>query len=185
MPATSKSAARLRAKICRAYCHNISAGAELIRNFPASQFRGSSIGGYWPLETEMDVRPLLFALSDIGFSMSLPCVEKKAAPLTFRTWQPENELGLGAFGVREPLADSPVVEPSLILVPLLAFTPEGGRLGYGGGYYDRTLAALRAKGDVFACGVAYAGQEVPHLPTDRHDEPLDGILTEHYFKAFT
>ena len=76
------------------------------------------------------------------------------------------------------------ITPQLIFVPLLAFTANGERLGYGGGYYDRTLASLRQKNEVFACGVAYAGQEVESLPTDAHDAKLDGILTEDGFKAF-
>jgi len=88
------------------------------------------------------------------------------------------------YGVAFP-AHGTALTPSLILVPLLAFTKRGERLGYGGGYYDRTLQALRSKGEVFACGVAYAGQEVESLPTDVHDERLDGILTETGFKAFT
>ena len=71
-----------------------------------------------------------------------------------------------------------------MLVPLLAFTQYGERLGYGGGFYDRTLAALKAHHDIFACGVAYAGQEAASLPTDEHDHRLDGILTQAYFKAF-
>ena len=87
------------------------------------------------------------------------------------------------YGVSYPVQDE-MLTPTLVLVPLLAFTPDGRRLGYGGGYYDRTLAKLRAEGEVFACGVAYAGQEVPDLPTDDHDEPLDGILTEKYFRLF-
>ena len=142
------------------------------------------MGGYWPLEGEMDVRPLLVALSDFDFQLSLPCVERKAAPLTFRQWTSGDDLCLGAFGVREPLPDKLSVKPSLLFLPLLAFTPDGKRLGYGGGYYDRTLEALRRKGDVFACGVAYAGQEVTELPTDEHDQRLDAILAEDGFRTF-
>jgi len=88
-----------------------------------------------------------------------------------------------------PFGNGLKIAPTLILLPLLAFTPRGDRLGYGGGYYDRTLANLRAKtraeGEIFACGVAYAGQEVDTLPTDDHDERLDGILTEDGFRRFT
>ena len=87
------------------------------------------------------------------------------------------------YGVSFPAAGQ-TLTPQFILVPLLAFTPNGDRLGYGGGYYDRTLAALRSDGAVFACGVAFAGQEVAELPTDAHDAKLDGILTETGFKAF-
>ena len=90
----------------------------------------------------------------------------------------------GHFKVQEPHAHQEEITPEFVLMPLLAFTADGKRLGYGGGYYDRTLAKLRAEGDVFACGVAYAGQEVPELPTDEHDQPLDGILTEQFFRTF-
>lgn len=184
MSTVAKSAARLSAKIRRAYCHDLSAGPELIRHFPALKFRGHSIGGYWPLENEADVRPLLFALSEASFSISLPCVDAKDTPLTFRRWGPASDLKLGAFGVKEPLLHASIIEPTFLLLPLLAFTSDGKRLGYGGGYYDRTLETLRRKSDVFACGVAYAGQETADLPTDAHDQPLDGILTEAYFKVF-
>lgn len=132
----------------------------------------------------MDIVPLLEALDDTGEKVSLPCVQGKDAPLSFRQWAKGDTLRLGAFGVREPQFDQPLMVPDLVLLPLLAFTPTGKRLGYGGGYYDRTLALLRRKGDVFACGVAYAGQEVPDLPTDEHDQLLDGILTERYFRTF-
>lgn len=184
MPSTPKPSARLSAKIRRAYCHDAAAGTELIRHFPAVQFRDCSIAGYWPLENELDLRPLLYALSNFGFSLSLPCIEKKTYPLTFRQWGATDILQRGAFGVCEPSPEKKAVTPSLVLLPLLAFTQEGKRLGYGGGYYDRTLEALRRKGDVFACGVAYAGQETADLPTDAHDQPLDGILTDAYFKVF-
>jgi len=88
------------------------------------------------------------------------------------------------YGIAYPTRGKPIA-PQLIFVPLLAFTARGERLGYGGGYYDRTLETLRQKSEVFACGVAYAGQEVESLPTDMHDAKLDGILTEDGFKAFT
>jgi len=90
----------------------------------------------------------------------------------------------GQFNVLYPKTGE-YLKPQLIFAPLLAFTSTGERLGYGGGFYDRTLETLRKSGEVFACGVAYAGQEVDHLPTDAHDVPLDGILTEDGFKAFT
>ena len=87
------------------------------------------------------------------------------------------------YGVAYP-AVGKTFSPDLIFVPLLAFSAKGERLGYGGGYYDRTLEVLRQKNEIFACGVAYAGQEVESLPTDMHDAKLDGILTENGFKAF-
>lgn len=180
----SKDKARLFAKIARAQCHDPAAGVELIKHFPALKFRGLSVAGYWPLPGEMDVRPLLGALVEAGHDVSLPCITKLGEPLKFRVWTKGDKMRLGAYSLREPYQNQPEMTPQLVLLPLLAFTSEGKRLGYGGGYYDRTLEMLRRKGDVFACGVAYAGQETRELPTDEHDQPLDGILTERYFKVF-
>ena len=180
----AKKAARLIAKRRRQEVHDPEAAVELIKHFPTVQFRGTPVGGYWPLPNEMDVRPLLKALSESGFEVSLPCVVGKAQPLIFRKWGQGDAMRIGHFNVTEPHQHQAEVRPDFVLVPLLAFTPNGKRLGYGGGFYDRTLAKLRREGDVFACGVAYAGQEVPYLPTDEHDQLLDGILTEQYFKVF-
>jgi len=116
--------------------------------------------------------------------MALPCTPRKGHPLTFRSWTPDDALKAGPYGTREPYPEKDVVLPSLVLVPLLAFTKQGLRLGYGGGVYDRTLAKLKESGEVFACGIAYAAQEAASLPVDKYDYPLDGILTDQYFKAF-
>jgi len=115
--------------------------------------------------------------------VALPVTDGPNSALSFRQWTPDCELQPDRHGVRVPVGTSDV-RPELILVPLLAFTDAGERLGYGGGYYDRTLAGLRAKSEVFACGIAYAGQKVTSLPTDDHDERLDGILTEDGFREF-
>ncbi|WP_371395776.1 5-formyltetrahydrofolate cyclo-ligase [Fretibacter rubidus] len=181
---SEKSRARIQAKARRAGVDNPRAAAVgLIGNFPAQEFRGQVIGGIWPLSSEIDTRPLMKTLSEAGFSLALPCTPRAGKPLTFRTWQTGDRLKAGAYGTREPYADAPIVEPAIVLVPLLAFTQSGARLGYGGGYYDRTLAALRACNPaVFACGVGYAAQEAASLPLGPHDARLDGILTEQYFK---
>lgn len=184
MIAQAKADARFLAKQRRETLDTSGAAVELIQHFPTLQFRGESVGAYWPLSDEIDVRPLLSALHDSGFSVSLPCIVGQAQPLVFRKWGQGDEMRVGHFSIQEPHDHQEEVTPTFVLVPLLAFTSDGKRLGYGGGFYDRTLAKLRAEGDVFACGVAYAGQEVPDLPTDAHDEPLDGILTEQYFRAF-
>ncbi|WP_416878391.1 5-formyltetrahydrofolate cyclo-ligase [Litorimonas sp.] len=184
MIAEAKSKARLLAKQRRQGLASSGAPSALIQHFPASRFRGKQIAGYWPLKGEMDIRPLLSALSDLGFAVSLPCITGPSRPLIFRKWGQGDEMRAGHFKVQEPHAHQEEITPEFVLMPLLAFTADGKRLGYGGGYYDRTLAKLRAEGDVFACGVAYAGQEVPELPTDEHDQPLDGILTEQFFRTF-
>jgi len=180
-----KSRARRAAKARRAVVHDAALGLELISQFPAAEFRGAIIGGFWPLSGEIDIRPLMRACHDAGHSLALPCTPPIGNPLIFRIWSPEDKLKVGPYDTREPFMDKDEVTPALVLMPLLAFSLDGKRLGYGGGFYDRTLAALRQAGDVFACGVAYAGQETPHIPTDAYDQPLDGILTEQYFRKFT
>ena len=142
------------------------------------------IGGYWPLPGELDIRPLLNACHAQGHELALPCTPRKGYPLTFRAWTPLDDLKAGPYGTREPFPDKNEITPNLALVPLLAFTKHGERLGYGGGFYDRTLAKLKEEAEVFACGIAYAAQEAATLPTDSFDQPLDGILTDQYFKAF-
>ena len=181
---TEKQSARANAKKRRAGLEVEGAPIELIRHFPAARFRGGLIGSYWPMGQEIDVLPLMEALDAAGYELALPATPPKGQALSFRKYQMSDVLVKGLFGTSEPEPIQESVMPDLLLVPLLAFTSDGKRLGYGGGYYDRTLAKLRAEGDVFACGVAYAGQEVPDLPTDAHDEPLNGILTEQYFRAF-
>ncbi|CAM3776059.1 hypothetical protein LIHA111178_07820 [Litorimonas haliclonae] len=133
---------------------------------------------------EIDPLPLMEAIEETGCELALPVTPPMGQALSFRKYKKNDILIKGLFGTTEPEGHQEIIVPNLLLVPLLAFTPEGERLGYGGGYYDRTLAKLRAEGDVFACGVAYAGQEVPDLPTDEHDQPLDGILTEQFFRIF-
>lgn len=136
------------------------------------------VAGYWPLRAELDVRPLLRRLADIGIGTCLPAMVEPGAPLAFRRWREGDALVCGSFGVMEPAA-AHTVRPALVLVPLLAFDRTGRRLGYGAGFYDRTLAALRASGPpVMALGVAFAAQEVDAVPVDGYDQPLDGVATE-------
>jgi 5-formyltetrahydrofolate cyclo-ligase len=110
--------------------------------------------------------------------VALPVVTARGLPLGFRRWRPGDVLVSGAFGLLVPGPSAEPVMPQLVLVPLLAFDRQGGRLGYGAGFYDRTLAVLRAAGPVIAIGVAYADQEVPAVPVEPHDQPLDWIATE-------
>ena len=134
---------------------------------------------YKALGAELDPRPLGELLTKQGWSLALPAVEAEAGPLVFRSWKPGERLAHDLTGLPAPLASAAEVRPDLILVPLLAFDRTGGRLGQGGGHYDRTLAALRAgPGAPPAVGFAYSGQETSGLPRASHDQPLDGILTE-------
>lgn len=139
---------------------------------------GMTVAGYWPIGDEADVVPLLRWVEGQGGIVCLPVVVAKNHPLGFRRWTPGEELERGPHGTRHPFATAPAVMPDVIVVPLLAFDRRGYRLGYGGGYYDRTLERLRSYRKVTAVGLAFAAQEVAAVPHDRHDELLDWIVTE-------
>lgn len=140
---------------------------------------GTVVSGFWPLPEELDLRPLLEILNDRGCQVVLPSVTGKDRPLVFRDWKPGDELVPAGFGTLEPLASQNVRPPDVLLVPLLAFDKHGYRLGYGGGFYDRSLAELRAAKTVTAVGVALSALEVETVPRDANDQPLDWIVTEH------
>jgi len=138
------------------------------------------VAGFWPLETEPDLRPLYEYLSARAATIALPIVVKKETPLEFHSWRPGDRLNAGAFGVMEP-ARLTAVHPTVLLVPTLGFTHQGARLGYGGGYYDRTLAALNDAGHAFTTiGIAWdegqLAEQANHM-AQPHDYPLDAILT--------
>ena len=141
------------------------------------------IGGYWPIGTEIDVRPLLTALHERGHPCGLPVVHR-GQPLTFHRWRPNDRLVRGVFGIDVPDPKAPEVVPDVFLAPLLAFDASGMRIGYGGGYYDRTIPALRARRPLLVVGVAYAAQEVERVPTDKFDQRLDWIVTESAARHF-
>jgi len=142
------------------------------------------VASYLPIKTEIDPRPLMGALADAGHDLVLPCIKRKANPLEFRSFNIGDKLRGGTYNTREPLRSADIITPDIILLPLLAFSRDGHRLGYGGGFYDRTLAVLRSKRQIFACGLAFAGQEVPVLTTNEHDQKLDGVLTENGLRVF-
>lgn len=139
---------------------------------------GAAVSGYWPMRSELDPRPILAALDARGHPLCLPVVVGTGQPLAFRAWQPGDELVAGGYGTQVPDAGKELIVPHLLLVPLLAFDRAGYRLGYGGGFYDRTLAALRAIGPVSAVGLAFAAQEVDTVPHGATDERLDWIVSE-------
>lgn len=141
--------------------------------------RGAVVALYQALGSEMDAAPLAAALAEAGCRLALPRVERVEAPLSFRAWTPGDPLEPDESGCAAPLDLAAPVEPDLIVVPLLAFDAAGGRLGQGGGYYDRTLADLRRRAPRPAfVGLAFSGQQVDALPREPHDELLDGVLTE-------
>jgi 5-formyltetrahydrofolate cyclo-ligase len=134
---------------------------------------GAVVAGLWPLPGEMDLRPLLHALSARGFAIVLPETPPRGRPLVFRRWTPGCAMLPERFGTLRP--DGPVSVPDVVFVPLLAFDGRGYRLGYGGGYYDRTLQGLPA---AEAIGFGYAAQMVERVPNEAHDVPLRRIATE-------
>jgi 5-formyltetrahydrofolate cyclo-ligase len=141
---------------------------------------GDIVAAYWPFRTEIDARPLMQRLGRAGARIALPVTPPTGVigPVRFHLWSPSDILSPSAFGVREPHHSAETVDPDLLLIPLLAFDRHGGRLGYGAGHYDRTLAYLRALKPVYAIGLAFAAQEIERVPTHVHDQPLDAILTE-------
>ena len=139
---------------------------------------GATVALYHPLKDELDPTPLASALAERGVLLALPVVVRKKAPLEFRRFAPGDALLKGVHGSLEPDAASPIAEPDIAVVPLLGFTRRGDRLGFGGGYYDRTLAALRAARPVVIVGYGYGAQEVDALPLSPLDQRLDWIVTE-------
>lgn len=137
------------------------------------------VSGYLAMQDEMDVLPAVLAMAANGWQGCLPVVVGKGRPLQFRAWSPGTKLEDGVFGTRHPAKGAQEVRPDLLLVPLLAFDRSGYRLGWGGGFYDRTLAGLRQSGTpVAAVGVGYAAQEVDAVPRDHYDARLDWVVTE-------
>jgi 5-formyltetrahydrofolate cyclo-ligase len=169
-----KAAARARALAARAAC-DPAVGALLcshvLRDAPPAD--GAVVAGFWPLAGEIDIRPLLLALAGRGHPVLLPFTPKRGLPLTFRRWWPGDAMPAGRFGTPVPLGEA--MTPTMILVPLLAFDRHGHRLGYGAGYYDRTLAALPGA-RTLGCG--FAAQELDSVPVGPQDVRLAAIATE-------
>lgn len=140
------------------------------------------IAGYWPVGTEMDVRPLLRRLFAADHRVVLPIVSAPGLPLKFREWTPDSDMRPGPYGIDVPPDDAPEFDPSLVITPSLAFDADGWRLGYGGGFYDRTLRRLRGLGEVIAVGVGFAAQQVESVAHNGLDEQLDWVVTEEFAK---
>jgi 5-formyltetrahydrofolate cyclo-ligase len=143
------------------------------------------VSGFWPMAEELDVRPLMIELHNQGCQLCLPVVVAKGQPLVFRAWRPGDALEQGVFRTLHPSPRREELEPDALIVPLLACDAEGWRLGYGGGFYDRTLRRLRGRKNVTALGVGFDAQlldePVPHGPDD---ERLDWLLTDRRVCAF-
>lgn len=178
-----KRRARTAANAARMQAHKMlgeRAGLMLAQHeLPVARVNGLySLSGFYPYQAEINVLPLLARLVSEGWETALPVVMAKGAPLTFRAWAPGEPTGRGIWDIHVPLETAPELQPDVLLVPMLAFDRRGYRLGYGGGFYDRTLAELRKLKPVVAIGVAYAGQEMDEVPVAPYDEPLDWVLTE-------
>ena len=142
------------------------------------------VSGFWPMAEELDIRPLMIELHNQGCQLALPMVVAKRQPLVFRAWRPGDPLEAGVFGTLHPSPKREVVEPDALIVPLLACDEEGWRLGYGGGFYDRTLDDLRKRRQVTAIGVGFDLQLVPEVPHGADDQRLDWLLTDRRACAF-
>ena len=148
------------------------------RRFPMVIKPGMIVSGFSPLKTEINPIRLMRKLSGAGAQLALPVVAGKGKPLIMRAWNFGAPLDSGVWGIREPKADAPEVAPDVLLVPLLAFDRHGHRIGYGAGYYDMTIAKLRAMKPVVAVGIAFAAQEIDQVPITPRDARLDLVLTE-------
>ena len=144
----------------------------------ARLWRPRAVSAFHTLRDEPDTLQLLSALAAEGFATALPVVVGRESPLTFRLWRPGDPTRLGAMSIAEPLQEAPAVDPDLLFVPLACFDRRGHRIGYGAGYYDRTLAGLRAIKPIHAVGVAYGVCEVVAVPYEAHDQSLDAIVTD-------
>ena len=156
------------------------AAAEAIaaRPFPAAIKPGAVVSGFMPMKSEINPIPLMRKLADAGATLALPVVAGKGKPLIMRAWSLGEPLAAGVWGIREPKPDAPEVFPDILIVPLLAFDRRGHRIGYGAGYFDMTIAALRARKPIVAAGIAFAAQEIAEVPTTPRDARLDLVLTE-------
>lgn len=144
--------------------------------------RGVPLAGYMPIRTEIDPLPAMAEAAAYG-PVGVPVIERAGLPLRFSRWEPEMEMTDGPFGARIPAVDA-FFDPEILIVPLVAFDATGGRLGYGGGFYDRTLALLRARRPTLAIGFAFDAQEADDLPLEPTDQPLDMLVTERRVLTF-
>jgi len=148
------------------------------RPVPVAIAPGSIVAGFSPMKSEIDPIPLMHRLADAGVQLALPVVVARGQPLVMRSWTFGEHLRAGTWGIREPEPAAATVEPDVLIVPLLAFDRRGHRIGYGAGYYDMTLTALRERKPVVAIGIAFAIQEIDAVPDEPGDARLDFVMTE-------
>ena len=156
------------------------AAAQVIaaRPFPVAVPAGAIVAGFVPIKSEINPLALMRKLAEAGATLALPVVTGRGKPLIMRAWRFGERLNAGGWGIREPASDAAELRPDVLLVPLLAFDRRGYRIGYGAGYYDMTITALRAEKPIVAAGIAFAAQEVAEVPVTPRDARLDLVLTE-------
>jgi 5-formyltetrahydrofolate cyclo-ligase len=148
------------------------------RDFPVPVTKGAIVSGFSPMKSEINPIPLMRKLFDAGAQLALPVIVGRGKPLIMRAWKFGDPFKAGQWGIREPVAEAPEVYPDILIVPLAAFDRRGHRIGFGAGYYDMTIAALRAKKKVTAVGIAFSVQEIERVPSTDRDARLDFMLTE-------
>jgi 5-formyltetrahydrofolate cyclo-ligase len=193
-PASTRQLLRSQLKQQRASLSNAqrSAAASLWAAQAKNWWRGQKIptnniiAAYVPLRDELNISPFTRWLCAQGYRLCLPTIRQQSRELIFRQWQPGDDmLPHPRYQIQEPLPHAPPCMPDLVLVPLLGFDLSGQRMGYGGGYYDATLQALRMQNsNLLAIGCAYALQQCEPLPTAPHDQPLDRVITEEQVHSF-
>jgi 5-formyltetrahydrofolate cyclo-ligase len=177
----TKAALRIRARAARAlldHGERTEAAQAVARHFfDGIALQASDVvAAYWRIRDELDCQPILVKLMDSNQKVVLPVVPGPEQPLDLRVWEQGASLYESGFGTLAPSELAPKAEPDIVIMPLLGFDGRGTRLGYGGGYYDRTLAAMAKKPRLI--GLAFAAQELDHIPREPHDIPLDAIVTE-------
>lgn len=174
--ATRKTAAATRAALNPAPGASRRAAGHALAAIAA--VRGArTVAAYLPMRGEIDPQPLMLALVGLGYVVAAPVIQGPGLPLLFRRWTPGAATRNGPLGA-PTLIEGAEVEPDVVLAPLLAWDPDGWRLGYGGGYYDRSIAALRDRRPLLALGFAFAGQRLDCVPRGPRDARLDAIVTE-------
>ena len=148
------------------------------RGLPIAMPSGAIVSGFMPMRSEISPIPLMRKLEAAGAKLALPIVAGRGKPLIMRAWAFGDALETGVWNIPQPRANAPVVDPDILIVPLLAFDRRGQRIGYGAGYYDMTINRLRGIKAITAIGIAFAAQEIPTVPATERDARLDLVLTE-------
>jgi 5-formyltetrahydrofolate cyclo-ligase len=178
----AKKRLRAAARLARAaaFAHDAPAAAERLAAHGLG-FAGTGgaaiVSGFNAIGEEISPLPLLARLAAVGHPLCLPVMAGRGLPLIFRSWTPGDQTSAAVWGIGEPLPSAPVLEPDVMLVPLLAFDTQGYRLGYGGGFYDRTIAQLRNHKPLLTIGIAFDEQRVDAVPHVDYDQRLDWVLT--------